>query len=79
MTRNRLSPSRRREDIRTWWAGLYTYAAQYLACTYPDRRCACRLTTAHARLGANVDRYSFIAMDFHHLLSAGLPAHRQLP
>src|SRR5689334_1317886 len=29
-------------------------------------------------LGANVDRCSFIAVDFHHLLSAGLPAHRQL-
>jgi hypothetical protein len=29
----------------------------------------------HARLGADVDRYSFIAVDFHHLLLAGLPAH----
>jgi hypothetical protein len=25
--------------------------------------------------GANVDRYSFIVMDLHHLLLAGLPAH----
>ena len=29
-------------------------------------------------LGANVDRYSFIAMDLHHLLLAGLPAHLAL-
>jgi hypothetical protein len=29
----------------------------------------------HARLGADVDRYFFIAVDFHHLLLAGLPAH----
>jgi hypothetical protein len=29
----------------------------------------------NARLGADVDRYSFIAVDFHHLLLAGLPAH----
>src|SRR5262249_57582137 len=27
------------------------------------------------RLGADVDRYSFIAVDSHHLLLAGLPAH----
>ena len=29
--------------------------------------------TAHG-FGADADRYSFIAMDFHHLISAGLPA-----
>ena len=29
----------------------------------------------HARLGADADRYSFIAADFHRLLLAGLPAH----
>ena len=28
-----------------------------------------------ARLGADVVRYSFIVVDFHHLLLAGLPAH----
>ena len=27
--------------------------------------------------GADVVRYSFIAVDFHHLLLAGLPAHHQ--
>src|SRR5262245_11264768 len=30
---------------------------------------------ACARLGADVGRYSFIVVDLHHLLLAGLPAH----
>jgi hypothetical protein len=54
------------------------YAAQWLACTYPYRRFAVLLAKNSARLGADADRYSFIAMDFHHLISAGLPALRQL-
>ena len=29
----------------------------------------------NARLGADADRYSFIVVDLHHLLLAGLPAH----
>jgi len=33
------------------------------------------LADTGARLGADVGRYSFIVMDFHHLLLAGLPAH----
>jgi len=33
----------------------------------PSRDCA--------RLGADVGRYSFIVVDLHHLLLAGLPAH----
>jgi hypothetical protein len=33
------------------------------------------LTDANARLGADVDRYSFTVVDLHHLLLAGLPAH----
>ncbi len=33
------------------------------------------LADANARLGADVDRYSFIVVDLHHLLLAGLPAH----
>lgn len=49
--------------------------AQWLACTLPYRRFANVLTNACARLGADVDRYSFIVMDLHHLLLAGLPAH----
>jgi len=36
-------------------------------------------TDASARLEADVVRYTFIAVDLHHLLLAGLPAHRQLP
>ncbi|CAB3774383.1 hypothetical protein LMG29542_07766 [Paraburkholderia humisilvae] len=49
--------------------------AQWMACTLPYRRFADVLTNACARLGADVDRYSFIVMDLHHLLLAGLPAH----
>jgi hypothetical protein len=52
-----------------------TFAAQWLAYTLPCRRFACILADADARLGANVDRYSFIATDSHRLLLAGLPAH----
>jgi hypothetical protein len=55
-----------------------TFAAQWLACTFPCRRFADILTNAAARLGANVDRYSFIATDSHRLLLAGLPAHKSL-
>lgn len=51
------------------------FAAQWLAYALPDRRFACALTDADARLGADVDRYSSIAVDLHHLLLAGLPAH----
>src|SRR5437588_12321087 len=41
----------------------------------PTRRFAAVLADANARLGADVDRYSFIVVDLHHLLLAGLPAH----
>ncbi|WP_232316858.1 hypothetical protein, partial [Candidatus Burkholderia verschuerenii] len=41
----------------------------------PCRRFADHLAVTCARLGADVVRYSFIAVDFHHLLLAGLPAH----
>ena len=51
------------------------FAARWLACTFPCRRFAPGLATGHARLGADADRYSFIAVDSHHLLLAGLPAH----
>ena len=47
------------------------FAAQWLAYALPYRRFAVILTDANARLGANADRYSFIAVDFHHLLFAG--------
>ena len=52
-----------------------TVPAQWLACTIPCRRFADTLTGTDARLGADVDRYSFIAVDSHHLLLASLPAH----
>jgi len=51
------------------------FAAQWLAYALPCRRFAGVLTDADARLGADVDRYSFIVVDLHHLLLAGLPAH----
>ena len=51
------------------------FAAQWLAYTLPYRRFADALADACARIGADADRYSFIAVDFHHLLLAGLPAH----
>jgi len=53
----------------------FSIAAQWLACTFPCRRFADTLADACARLGADVGRYSFIAVDLHHLLLAGLPAH----
>ena len=51
------------------------FAAQWLAYALPYRRFVGVLTDANARLGADVDRYSFIALDLHQLLLAGLPAH----
>jgi len=53
----------------------FSIAAQWLACTFPCRRFADILADACARLGADVGRYAFIAVDLHHLLRAGLPAH----
>ncbi len=53
----------------------FSFAAQWLACTYPYRRFADILTDAGARLRADVVRYTFIVVDLHHLLLAGLPAH----
>ena len=54
--------------------GIVPFAAQWLAYALPCRRFAPALTDNDARLGADVGRYSFIAVDFHHLLLAGLPA-----
>ncbi len=51
------------------------FAARWLAYAFPCRRFASGLATENARLGAGVVRYSFTAVDFHHLLPAGLPAH----
>jgi hypothetical protein len=51
---------------------------QWLAYAIPYRRFADILTNACARLGANADRYSFIAVDFHHILLASLLAHAAL-
>ena len=51
------------------------FAAQWLAYTLPYRRFADVLADACARIGGDVDGYSFIAVDFHHILLASLPAH----
>jgi hypothetical protein len=51
------------------------FAAQWLAYAIPYRRFAATLTGDAARLGADVVCYSFIVVDLHHLLLAGLPAH----
>ena len=48
------------------------FAAQWLAYALPYRRFADTLADACARLGADADRYSFIAVDLHHLLLAGI-------
>ena len=53
----------------------FNYAAQWLACSCPDRRFAELLTEVCARLGVDVTRWALIAVDSHHLLFAGLPAH----
>jgi hypothetical protein len=45
-----------------------SFAAQWLAYALPYRRFA----KAGARLGADVDRYSFTVVDSHHLLLADL-------
>jgi len=47
------------------------FTAQWLAYTIPHRRFTDVLTGACARIGGDVDCYSFIAVDFHHILLAG--------
>jgi hypothetical protein len=54
------------------------FAAQWLAYALPYRRFADALTDNCARLGADAVCYSFIVVDSHHLLLAGLPAHAAL-
>jgi hypothetical protein len=65
-----LPPSERRRRPE-----MTSFAAQWLACTLPYRRFATALADCVARLGADAVRYPFIAMDSHHLVLAGLPAH----
>jgi hypothetical protein len=49
----------------------FPFAARWLAYALPYRRFAAALTDDDARLGANVDRYSFTERDLHPLLLAG--------
>jgi hypothetical protein len=53
-----------------------SFAAQWLAYAHPYRRFTPALTDDGARLGADVDRYSFIVVDLHHLLPAGVVSRR---
>lgn len=68
------------ERVGTWDKN--HIVAQWLACTYPYRRFGDALTNTAARLGANAVRYTFIAVDLHHLLLAGFagaPSKDSLP
>ena len=49
------------------------FAAQWLAYTLPYRRFAVILAEDYARIRGDVGCYSFIAVDSHHILLAGLP------
>ena len=51
------------------------FAAQWLAYTLPYRRFAAILAENCARIGGDVGCYSFVAVDSHHILLPGLPAH----
>jgi hypothetical protein len=51
------------------------FAAQWLTYTLPYRRFAVILAEDCARIGGDVGCYSFISVDSHHILLAGLPAH----
>jgi len=50
-------------------------AARWLAYASLCRRFTSALASSHARLEVNVVRYTFIVMESHHVLLAGLPAH----
>ena len=52
------------------------FAAQWLAYAIPFRRFVSGPAAENARLGASGDRNSYSAVDWRHLLLAGLPAHR---
>ena len=56
-----------------------SFAAQWLACALPYRRFTRTLADTGARLGADADRYSFIAVDSHHLLLAGFTGALKVP
>jgi hypothetical protein len=53
-----------------------TIAAQWLTYALPYRRFTAGLAASDTRLGDDAVRYSFIVSDFHRLLFASLPAHR---
>ena len=69
MTRPSMLPSVNSDHVGT--RDYQAFAAQWLAYALPCRRFADTLADANARLGADVDRYSFTVVDLHHLLLAG--------
>ena len=64
-------------DTRTSSAPRITdsIAARWLAYASLCRRFTSALASSRARLEVNVVRYTFIVMESHHVLPAGLPAH----
>ena len=60
-----------RENEHVGTRDFQAFAALWLAYALPCRRFVVTLADANARLGANADCYSFIAVDLHHLLFAG--------
>ena len=64
-------------DTRTSSAPRITdsIAARWLAYASLCRRFTSALASSSARLEVNVVRYTFIVMESHHVLPAGLPAH----
>jgi hypothetical protein len=75
-TRNDASASFAFRGVNNVGTRVYNaFAAQWLAYTLPYRRFAVILAEDCARIGGDVGCYSFIAVDSHHILLAGLPAH----
>ena len=60
-----------RETDHVGTRNFQAFAAQWLAYALPYRRFDAALADAVARLGADAVCYSFIVVDFHHLLLAG--------
>ena len=64
---------RQRNDVGTQDEG--TFAPQWLAYALPCQRFAMLSRASAHELRVDAVSYSFIVMDLHHLLLAGLPAH----
>ena len=67
---------RKTEDVDT--RDFQAFAAQWLAYVLPYRRFVVILADANARLGANADCYSFIAVDSHGHFRVKWSVHRRI-